>query len=99
DWATIATPVGSSDLGRRLLLLATASMFAAHPALAKDMTFALERTDARSIGLDLYQIIWADGEITSSTGNEFRAWAKRQALIPGAAVYLNSPGGSVVGGM
>lgn len=69
------------------------------PASSKPMTFTLERTDARPVGLDLYQVVWADGEITADTGKQLRLWAASNSLIPGAYVYLNSPGGSVIGGL
>lgn len=79
-----------------LMALFCTSMTAAN---ANPMSFTLERTDARSVGLDLFQIIFADGEITAQTGKQFREWAAANQLIPGATVYFNSPGGSVVGGL
>lgn len=83
-----------------LVVVAIAAFFgAANYSMAVAMTFSLDRTDGRSIGLDLYQLVYAEGQIASDTGEQFRAWSAEQKLIPGAYVYFNSPGGSVIGGL
>ena len=67
--------------------------------LAKDMSFRLQEKDLRP-NLDLYQWIFADGEIVSGTTTLFLSFVKNNPqLIPGATVILNSPGGSPVEGM
>jgi hypothetical protein len=48
------------------------------PAFADAMTFTVVRSDYRKIGLDLFQFIYADGEITPGTADRLaenvRTW-------------------------
>lgn len=84
-----------------MLLTAAAIVAMAYSpsAMADAMTFSLVRSDYRSIGLDLYQIIYADGEITPGTADQLSAQLKAWGIIPGGWVYFNSIGGSPVEAM
>jgi hypothetical protein len=68
-------------------------------ALADDMNFTLQEKDWRP-NFDLYQWIFADGEIVQGTTAKFLAFVNANPqLIRGATVILNSPGGSPSEGM
>lgn len=79
-----------------LALVLSACLF---PLAASGMTFALERFDARSAGLDLYQIVYASGPIAAGDADRLRAKATEWKLIPGAVVYFDSNGGNLVEAM
>ena len=69
-------------------------------AVANDMHFTLQEEDLRPRGFDLYQWIFADGDIVPGTSDQFKAFvASHLQLIGGATVILNSPGGSATEGM
>ena len=68
-------------------------------AHADDMTFDLVRSDYRSVGLDLFQFVYAQGEITPGSADRLEARLKEWKVIPGGWVYLNSLGGSPVEAM
>jgi hypothetical protein len=82
-------------------MLIAAAMTVLFPlsALADAMTFDLVRNDFRSIGLDLFQFIYADGEIMPGTADQLSAQLKAWGIIPGGWVYFNSLGGSPVEAM
>jgi hypothetical protein len=63
------------------------------------MSFNLKIDDFRNFGLDLFQIINADGIIVPGTADRLRELAKERGLIPGGTIYLNSAGGSLLEGM
>lgn len=63
-------------------------------AHANDMIFSLQEKDLRP-NLDLFQWIFADGEITTGTTERFQNFVQSHPqLIAGATVIFNSPGGS-----
>src|SRR5271166_5496451 len=66
---------------------------------SKPMSFNLKIDDFRNFGLDLFQIINADGIIVPGTADRLRELAKERGLIPGGTIYLNSAGGSLLEGM
>ena len=78
---------------------AMAAFFQLQPAEADDMTFSLVRSDFRAMGLDLYQIIYATGDITPGTADRLSAQLKSWGIIQGGWVYFDSPGGSPVEAM
>ena len=63
------------------------------------MRFKITIDDFRKSGLDLFQIIYADGIIVPGTTDRLRELAKEKGLIPGGTIYLNSAGGSLIEGM
>jgi len=68
-------------------------------ASAKDMDFTLQEVDLRPKH-DLYQWIFADGDIIPGTANRFKSFiASHPQLLADATVTLNSPGGSPIEGM
>ena len=63
------------------------------------MSFTLQQKDLRP-NFDLYQWIFADGEIVPGTSQKFQSFVRANpSLIEGATVILNSPGGSVEEGI
>lgn len=71
----------------------------ANTASSKDMSFTLQQKDLRP-NFDLYQWIFADGEIVPGTSQKFQSFVRANpSLIEGATVILNSPGGSVEEGI
>ena len=80
-------------------LLTCVMIFLSTVVCAKDMTFTLEEKDLRPT-FDLFQWIFADGEITTGTVERFRNFVRSHPqLIDGATVFLNSPGGSLLEGI
>jgi hypothetical protein len=68
-------------------------------AEAKEMTFSLEQKDLRP-NFDLYQWIFADGDIVQGTAGKFKSFVgQNPELLKGATIILNSAGGSVVEGL
>ena len=82
-----------------MLIAAAMTVLFRLSALADAMTFDLVRNDFRSIGLDLFQFIYADGEIMPGTADQLSAQLKAWGIIPGGWVYFNSLGGSPVEAM
>src|ERR1700746_345776 len=70
------------------------------PAFSRDMDFVLQEKDRRP-NFDLYQWIFADGEIVPGTTDGFQAFVRAhpQLTSDAATVVLNSPGGSATEGM
>jgi hypothetical protein len=66
---------------------------------SKPMSFDFKVDDFRQVGLDLFQLIRADGVIAPGTADRLRELAKEKGLIRGGTIYLNSAGGSLVEGM
>jgi hypothetical protein len=62
------------------------------------MEFSLRKSDFRPF-LDLYQIIYAAGEIKTGDTKSFEELCSNYALIPGASVYFDSNGGSLYEGL
>ena len=66
---------------------------------ASDMRFSLDERDFRP-KLDLYQWIYADGDIVPGTSERFMSFVKSNPqLLRNATVVLNSLGGSPIEGM
>jgi hypothetical protein len=69
-------------------------------AAAGEMTFVVQKTDLRPIQGISYSI-YADGEIAAATPEKFQALVRTLHISESDSsyVFLNSPGGSVVGGL
>ncbi|MBV1929042.1 MAG: hypothetical protein KUG81_05970 [Gammaproteobacteria bacterium] len=61
----------------------------------KSMSFQYKGKDSRTIGLDFYQVIYAEGNIAENTSEKFIAFAQKHNILPGAMVYLQSNGGNL----
>ncbi len=69
------------------------------PATAKEMDFELDVVDLRPM-FDLYQWVFADGDLVEGTAKRFALFAEKNGLRRQATtIYFNSSGGSVVAGM
>jgi hypothetical protein len=88
-----------SGICRRLCGAVLAVLWGIGAAAAATMDFTLVERDLRPQG-DLYQWIFADGEIGEDSAQKFKDFvARNPQLMAGATVILNSPGGSVIDGM
>ncbi|HZT89732.1 MAG TPA: hypothetical protein VFA12_17320, partial [Stellaceae bacterium] len=95
--------------GWRIVLFAAAALFAvgaAGAALADDdekdgMTFTLQHSDAAvALGEGSRDYIYAEGTIYADTPTKFEQFLKdHPPTSPNVIVVLNSPGGSVEGGL
>lgn len=63
------------------------------------MEFELRRYDARHLGLDLYQSIYAAGSIESGDTRRLALLLDQWQVIPGGTVVFDSPGGSLREGL
>jgi hypothetical protein len=98
---------GTMNFGRlAALLLCLSLLIAIRPAAAgpgeHPMTFKLGQP-GKPAGLSKLartsdQPIWASGDITNDTADRFRAFIAANKITRGR-VYLDSPGGSVIGGI
>ena len=81
------------------VLRVSALCFTAATAVhAKDMTFSLQVKDFRP-NFDLYEYIFADGDIVPGTKDRFLAFLANYKLTRAATVIFNSSGGSLMEGM
>jgi hypothetical protein len=88
-----------SDAVFAAVLYLLLAVFMIGPAIAKEMDFTFQEVDLRP-NSDLYQWIFADGDIVPGTADKFQSFVNSHPqLIPDATVMLNSPGGSPAEGM